>query len=168
MKFRYQHRARDYEITFDGIGGSGQATIDGRQITFDILESQPGVMTIRAAGCISRIYYAAGDGGRWFSMDGCTFFIEEPKTRRSRSSSEVPGRSQVSAPMPAQVRSVLVENGDHVQAGQTLLLLEAMKMEIRIKAPADGMVENLKIQAGQTVTRSQNLLEIQSEASEST
>ena len=49
-------------------------------------------------------------------------------------------RESVRAPMPAQVRDVQVQAGDTVEKGQTLLLLEAMKMEIRIKAPIAGQL----------------------------
>jgi biotin carboxyl carrier protein len=62
--------------------------------------------------------------------------------------------------MPAQVRAVQVEEGEKVEKGQTLLLLEAMKMEIRIKAPASGSVKRLLVEAGQTVEKDQLLAEV--------
>jgi biotin carboxyl carrier protein len=62
--------------------------------------------------------------------------------------------------MPGQVRAVNVNEGDRVTKGQTLLLLEAMKMEIRIQSPQDGLVRKLFVQQGQTVEREQMLVEI--------
>lgn len=55
------------------------------------------------------------------------------------------------APMTGKVVEVLVEEGDRVEAGQTLLVLEAMKMEHRLKAETDGLVETVKVEAGQMV-----------------
>jgi biotin carboxyl carrier protein len=62
--------------------------------------------------------------------------------------------------MPAQVRAVEAAEGDQVEKGQTLLLLEAMKMEIRIKAPSSGKVKRMLVKTGQTVDRNEILAEI--------
>jgi biotin carboxyl carrier protein len=59
--------------------------------------------------------------------------------------------------MPAQVRSVEVYEGEQVEKGQVLLLLEAMKMEIRIQAPRAGKVVKLSVGEGQPVERDQVL-----------
>jgi biotin carboxyl carrier protein len=64
--------------------------------------------------------------------------------------------------MPGQVRAVNVGEGDTVTKSQTLLVIEAMKMEIRIHAPRDGKVKKLFVQQGQTVERDQVLVEIES------
>jgi pyruvate carboxylase subunit B len=63
--------------------------------------------------------------------------------------------------MPGQVRAVNVNEGDTVTKGQTLLVLEAMKMEIRVQAPHGGVVKKLFVNQGQTVEREQMLLEIE-------
>jgi acetyl-CoA/propionyl-CoA carboxylase biotin carboxyl carrier protein len=67
---------------------------------------------------------------------------------------------RLTAPMPGQVRTVNVTVGEAVTKGQTLLVLEAMKMEIRIQAPSDGVVERLAVEQGETVEREQVLAEI--------
>ena len=59
------------------------------------------------------------------------------------------------------MRAVQAAEGDLVEAGQTLLLLEAMKMEIRVHAPRDGTVKKLFVEQGQTVEREQLLIEVQ-------
>jgi biotin carboxyl carrier protein len=63
--------------------------------------------------------------------------------------------------MPGLVRAVNINEGDAVVKGQTLLLLEAMKMEIRVQAPRDGVVRKLFVKHGQTVEREQMLVEIE-------
>lgn len=63
--------------------------------------------------------------------------------------------------MPGQVRSVSVSVGDVVKKGQTLLTMEAMKMEIRIQALKDGRVTALHAAQGQTVEREQILIEVE-------
>lgn len=61
------------------------------------------------------------------------------------------GGEEVKAPMPGTILSVNVKQGDTVQKGQVLLILEAMKMENEILSPRDGVVTSLAAQAGQTV-----------------
>jgi 3-methylcrotonyl-CoA carboxylase alpha subunit len=62
--------------------------------------------------------------------------------------------------MPGQVRAVNVSAGEAVEKGQTLLVLEAMKMEIRIQAPMDGVVGRLVVTEEQTVEREELLVEV--------
>ena len=61
------------------------------------------------------------------------------------------GAGSLHAPMPGLVTSVAVGPGDRVTKGQTLLTLEAMKMEQPIKSPLDGVVVDLPVVAGQQV-----------------
>jgi biotin carboxyl carrier protein len=63
--------------------------------------------------------------------------------------------------MPGQVRSVSVSAGDAVKKGQTLLTIEAMKMEIRIQALKDGKIKTVHVSQGQTVEREQILIEVE-------
>ncbi len=62
--------------------------------------------------------------------------------------------------MPGIVRRVLVAEGQLVARGEALLLLEAMKMEIRISAPEDGVVRRVAVSAGQAVERGQELVQL--------
>jgi 3-methylcrotonyl-CoA carboxylase alpha subunit len=58
---------------------------------------------------------------------------------------------QIKAPMPGKVLSLAVKAGDAVKKGQTLVVLEAMKMEHALSAPADGMVESVAVTEGAQV-----------------
>jgi acetyl/propionyl-CoA carboxylase alpha subunit len=70
------------------------------------------------------------------------------------------GDGRVKAPIPGLVTRILAEAGEKVQAGQTLLILEAMKMENEIRAPFDGVLRSIPVSAGQTVARNQVLAEV--------
>ena len=63
------------------------------------------------------------------------------------------------APMPGNVIRVLVKSGDEVSSGQPLLVMEAMKMEHTIVAPADGVVEEVLFQPGDLVKNDEILVE---------
>lgn len=61
------------------------------------------------------------------------------------------GGEKISAPMPGNILSVNVKDGDTVKKGDILMILEAMKMENEILAPADGTVAAVSVTKGQTV-----------------
>ena len=61
------------------------------------------------------------------------------------------GAVTVNAPMPGNILDVKVKPGDKVKAGDTLLILEAMKMENEISAPQDGTVAAVNVRKGDTV-----------------
>ncbi len=71
------------------------------------------------------------------------------------------GDGRVKAPIPGLITRILVEPGASVQAGQPLLVLEAMKMENEIRAPFDGVIKTVGVAIGQTVVRNQLLAEVQ-------
>ncbi len=68
--------------------------------------------------------------------------------------SNIPGaefRQEIAAPMPGTILTIHVSPGDLVKRGQTVLVLEAMKMKNAIKAPHDAIVSTVPVQAGQSV-----------------
>lgn len=76
------------------------------------------------------------------------------KTSHEISPSEKPkngGGKEVPAPMAGNILSVNVKTGDTVNAGDTLVILEAMKMENEIVSPTDGVVSSILVQSNQTV-----------------
>jgi acetyl/propionyl-CoA carboxylase alpha subunit len=71
------------------------------------------------------------------------------------------GGGDLTAPMPGTVARVDAEPGDVVEAGDTLVVLEAMKMELQVAAPAPSRVTAVHVSAGQLVTRHQTLVELE-------
>ena len=67
--------------------------------------------------------------------------------------------NHVRAPMPGLIIQLKVKDGDEVKAGDTLLILEAMKMENIIKAPGDAKVKSVKVRMGEGVEKNQILIE---------
>jgi biotin carboxyl carrier protein len=65
------------------------------------------------------------------------------------------------APMPGLVLNILVKEGDNIKKGDSLLVLEAMKMENNIKAAGDGVVKKVNVQVKQAVEKNQVLIEME-------
>ncbi len=69
--------------------------------------------------------------------------------------------SHVKAPMPGQITAVFVEVGQSVKTGETLIILEAMKMENAITAMGEGIVKSIEVKKGDAVNKNQLLIEIE-------
>lgn len=67
--------------------------------------------------------------------------------------------NSIVAPMPGLIVNVVVNVGDQVKKGETLLILEAMKMENAIKSPKDGVISLISIEGGESVEKNQTLIE---------
>jgi biotin carboxyl carrier protein len=63
--------------------------------------------------------------------------------------------------MPGLVVAIPVSEGQEIKKGQVLLILESMKMQNELKSPLDGMVNRIKVKAGETVEQKQTLLSVQ-------
>ena len=162
---QFEHKGQVYEVTVEGAGEQAQVRIDGQARAVQVLEAQPGRISLRfmdgeQAGRALTIDWAESGPDLWLALDGCTFRLERPRPRARRAGASADGAESVRAPMPAQVRAVQVQPAEAVTKGQTLLLLEAMKMEIRIKAPAAGQVQQVLVSAGQVVNKEQVLIEL--------
>jgi urea carboxylase len=94
---------------------------------------------------------------RWAAA-GQPAFVEPPDAAIVMTSIDIPeGCEPVRSPVTASVWQVAIEPGQHVEAGQTMLILEAMKMEVVIAAPRPGVVERVHCTKGGMVTAGQNL-----------
>ena len=96
-----------------------------------------------------------------FSSYGLAFDLIDPLARMSDEEAIGP---VVTAPMPGQVRSVMVSLGQSVSQGDSLMILEAMKMEHSLKASRDGVVAEVLIEPGQQVAAGDALIRLDEEA----
>ena len=105
----------------------------------------------------SRIAHSAKVGDVWWvHIDGHIFCIEKTEA------GSVDGDSDggMTAPMPGKILEVKVADGQTVEAGELLLVMEAMKMEHRIVAPTDGVVARVNFSMGDQVQQGDILVEM--------
>ncbi len=147
-------------------GKSYMLKIDGQELAAEILRAENGRMELQlrqADGSARKVtaYVSSSGARRWVTLGGQTFVLAKSAgVGKTRASGHHTGGELVS-PMPGQVRAVLVNPGDAVTKGQTLVIVEAMKMEIKVAAPFDGMVKKIPVKTGQTVEREQVLVELE-------
>jgi biotin carboxyl carrier protein len=106
-----------------------------------------------------RVAVAADSGTTWVFVDGNTWQVDEPSSERARKTRG--GDNSVMSPMPATVVAMNTAPGKTVSEGETLIVLEAMKMELPIRAPRSGVVKAVHCAKGDLVQPGVNLLEIE-------
>lgn len=161
MRYRYQSRGQVYSINIERQGASYRVELGEKTHEVGILDAAPGEISLLFDGRPITLYWAADGRGKWLSLDGCTYLLEKPSSRRAAGPGERQAGASLRAPMPAQVQAVNVSEGEEIEKGQTLILLEAMKMEIRLAAPQKGRIAKLPAYEGQSVERGQLLVEIE-------
>lgn len=164
MEFRYHAlKATDDEkvVKVEKDGDQYRVTVGERTYAVAVHRPEHGRLNMTIDGRRVRAYVASDGLRRFVAFNApCSYVLQQPDPRaagrRRAMQSQVGG---LEAAMPGHVLDVLVRPGDTVEYGQTLLLLEAMKMELRLAAPAAGSVRRVLCQPGDVVERGQMLVE---------
>ena len=155
---------RDVEVEVLRHGAGYRVRIGERWLEADLVSAGPFVRSLRLddGTQISLIHHREGNTHE-ISLGGATVtvdIIDPLAAKRRRREDEIGGSGVIKALMPGRVVRVLVAKGDVVRKGAGLLILEAMKMENEITAPADGTVDELFVEPGQTVESGAELLHL--------
>ncbi len=129
--------------------------VDGQSLAADGKEVSPGVFSILLQGESFEVRIERLGADLRATVQGREYQLaihDRREWKKNRAgAAEAEGRQQVLAPMPGKVVRVLVMAGAEVQAGQGLMVVEAMKMQNEIRAPKSGKIERLSVTEGQTV-----------------
>lgn len=111
----------------------------------------------------AEIVYVAGSGDDWWAFWNGQVFRGGPPDEppRSHRRTETEAALSLTAPMPATVITVLVEPGSIVRRGETVVVLEAMKMEMPIRAADDGVVSRVRCRPGELVQTGAVLVDLE-------
>jgi 3-methylcrotonyl-CoA carboxylase alpha subunit len=110
-------------------------------------------------GTKRRIAFAVVARETWVFLEGRTYLVSDTadgSPRRSR----VDEQDALTAPMPATVLAIHATQGQRVERNQIVMVLEAMKMELPIRSPRDGVVKSVRCQVGELVQPGATLLEL--------
>lgn len=143
-------------------------TVNGRglQVDFDSIHGQP-VFSLLLDGRSFEGFVYPGEEKLEVLLMGRQFPVrvedEREKRLRAAAGGSVPeaGEFYLKSPMPGMVVSIPVEEGQAVEKGQVLVILESMKMQNELKAPRAGTVHRIRVRAGESVEQKQTLLSVQ-------
>ncbi len=117
----------------------------------------PGELIVSDGQRIQRVYALNVSGRTWVFHEGVTYEIGEDAPARKPAGVH----ETLTAPMPATVIKVTVQQGARVRRGDVLVLLEAMKMELPLRAPSDGTVIAINCRDGELVQPGAALIELE-------
>ena len=120
-----------------------------------------GVYRVEHDGRAELVYVAGPANDRWAFANG-EVYRQKQESARPRRASRGDATETLMAPMPATVLKVSAAPGAHVKAGDALVVLEAMKMEIALRAPHDGIVTAINCREGELVQPDSVLVELKS------
>ena len=164
MRFIARREGVDTEVEVLRHGSGYRVRIGERWLEADLVSAGPHVRSLLLDdGTQLALTHHSSGNTHEISIGGATVtvdIIDPLAAKRRRREDEIGGSGVVKAMMPGRVVRVLVAKGDAVRKGAGLLILEAMKMENEIAAPADGTVDELFVEAGQTVESGAEVLHI--------
>lgn len=155
----YEYDGQRYEVNLSlNPDGSYTAVIgDARYVVRAHRETDGRWLLISEQGQTQAVICAMQDK-RYVHVNGENYTLEVADGRSARRKKRGDD-GDLLAQMPGKVAQVLVRDGQAVARGTTLVILEAMKMEIRVSAPSDGIVSKVLVDAGAVVERGQPLVE---------
>jgi biotin carboxyl carrier protein len=156
MKYEIRIAGKTRTVELHRDANRWQIALDGAAIDADAIEIAPGIFSVLFNGESHEVRIAPNPDGSLTIQDGPNEFkaeVADPRSWRGRKqgAAELEGRQKIVAPMPGKVIRLLVKPGDKVEAGQGLLVVEAMKMQNEVKSPKTGTVEKLLAREGQPV-----------------
>ena len=163
MNYTYEYNGETHAIKLErNPDGTLQANIGEDTYIVHASNLPDGGYLLRINGQRFVVHTTADNDARYVHLNGTQYQLDKVDARRRKRGSAA-GGGDLTAEMPGQVMEVRVAVGDTVAHGDVLVVLEAMKMEIRVTAPHDGTVEKLHVTTGDVVERGQNLVEISEE-----
>ena len=153
---------------------------DSREIGAEVISRDGGTIRVRIGDRqLAAEFTPNADGGGVLTIDGRRYpvfgarrkdailvsvgpasFEFKPAQAASRRRARGLAAAQIIAPMPGKVLKVMVRDGDLVEAGQALVVIEAMKMETMLAAESAAMVKHVRVEEGQMVDHGAVLIEL--------
>lgn len=155
-QFQLRVKDRTYGVTLD----DGRMTVEGFGLSTEVVKAEGERFTVAVDGIFYEVELRQENGRQVAVVDGVEYPVEAIGLVRGRAAAPRkaerpaaagPLEGALMAMMPSKVIAVHVKVGDRVQAGQVVLVLEAMKMESELKAPRDGTVKAVNCAPGDSV-----------------
>jgi biotin carboxyl carrier protein len=161
-----------YDVTIDGKNyrlelnrnhedGRWSCRLDGREFEVDAVLARPDVLSLRIGNMAYEVKSEreANDQHLWVGSTRFAVEVRDPRSLRGRArAGDDHGPRKIVAPMPGKVVRLLVREGDEVEAGAGVAVVEAMKMQNEIKSPKKGTIQKILVSEGTAVNAGDVLL----------
>ncbi len=144
-----------------------QVSLDNKVFDLDIAEVEEGVYSIILDNRSFNVELVPGKNAKAYTVNTLyeTFDVEiidaETKYQMNRRQDIGEDQANISSPMPGKVVKILVEEGDQVKAGETVIIVSAMKMESEYKVKQDRVIKKILVKEGDNVNGDQPMIIIE-------
>jgi len=139
--------------------------LDGREMPLDVVSAQDGMLSLLLQGKSYEVRHetVGAESNVVVGQERFNASVRDPRSFRSRrrSGASEQGVMKIKAPMPGKVVRILASAGTQVETGQSVLVIEAMKMQNELKAPKTGLVKKINVEEGAAVDAGQALAEVE-------
>jgi biotin carboxyl carrier protein len=145
---------KNYRLELDRVEDRWSCRLDGREIESDAVLARPDVLSLRIGNKAYEVKCerVGGDTHLWVGSTRFAVEVRDPRSLRSRvRTADDQGPKKVTAPMPGKIVRVLVREGDAVNQGAGVVVVEAMKMQNEIKSPKKGTIKKILVSEGAPV-----------------
>lgn len=152
MRYLVSIAGNSFKVEIGSTGGKWRCKVDGREIPVDFVSLSANGGSLLIAGKSFEVRRDA-DGGIFVGANLYEVTIEDPRSwqGRQRRQSGHSGPQKLKASMPGKVIRILAGEGDDIQAGQGVVVVEAMKMQNEIRSPRSGKLQKLLVCEGANV-----------------
>lgn len=162
MKYMTIINEQQFEIE---ILKDGSVTVNGEPRTVDFLPLGPSLYSVIMENISFQVVVDEEQGDYSILMGGRMYegqvLDERALMMAQRRGGLGGGSGEINAPMPGLIVAVPVEVGQEVSQGQTVVILESMKMQNELKSPTDGVVKAISVETGQTVDKNALLVVVE-------
>jgi biotin carboxyl carrier protein len=156
---------KTYQVELVRAGSGWRCRLNGREFPLDVVSPQTGLLSILVDGKSHEVRQENSPDQSVIVVDNERFtaVVRDPRSFRSRRNRPVgaQGVQKIAAPIPGRVVRIFAPVGTAVEAGQAVLVIEAMKMQSELKAPKKGKVTKLNVKEGAAVEAGQTLAEVE-------
>lgn len=145
---------KNYRLDLDRADGRWSCRLNGRDFEVDAVLVRPDVLSLRIGNSVYEVKSerVANDLHLWVGSACFAVEVRDPRSLRGRTrAGDDRGPKKVVAPMPGKVVRLLVSEGDEVESGRGVAVVEAMKMQNEIKSPKRGTVQKILVSEGAAV-----------------
>jgi biotin carboxyl carrier protein len=139
--------------------------LDGRELPLDVVSAQDGMLSLLLQGKSYEVKQetVGTESNVVVGQERFSASVRDPRSYRSRrrSGASEQGVMKIKAPMPGKVVRILAPAGTQVEIGQSVVVIEAMKMQNELKAPKTGVVKKISVAEGAAVEAGQALAEVE-------
>lgn len=158
LKLKYDDQ--QIQLQLSSLNNTFTVQLCEQTVCIEVIEKTDEQLTYIADGIRRRVQYVLDGDQLYLDRDNGNVVIRNV-TYAAPETADVAGDGKIRAPMDGAVVNIFVNKGDQVVKGQTLLVLEAMKIQQQIRSDVDGVVEDILGQQGQQVKKRQMLFSIQ-------